>query len=340
MLLIFLFVSLLSVTNGLPLNKNHPDLLSQVLSFKKGNDNSSLLSALADADPTKVKEVIVLVQTLLTTSQNELKHLKTKSSDADTKYTDAVVAYDADVVAQTNGEKRLKKKLDDAKSAETVAQSNYDQGVITYQNAVDTSKAVKDTQKTAKNTANGVLASAKTRLESEISSLTLVITTLNGVLGLNTFAPTASPISLSAAPTLTGEIHTSSGYTYVRALTGLRNPYNIEIKVKASQDAMIFVGTPIPDNQWGLEVGLGLSGNTENALRDGKEAPNFDYRAGSALDADSFVTFNVKQNGHTMTVLREGLPFMSGNPPHKDKPDREIWVATNGVKGQWIVRLV
>jgi len=193
-MLMFLSMLLLIVIDGLPLMKMHDSmhnsssLVNQIISSK--DDHKLLLSILADADPSKLNDVIALVRSLLVGSETELAALITSSDDADTVYDDAVTAHDTAISTQTSGIAQLATDLAVANAA---AQIIHDQGVATLQGVVDVANNAKNTASEAKNTANGVLAAERVRLESEISILTQVIALVEGVIGINTFAPTSSP---------------------------------------------------------------------------------------------------------------------------------------------------
>jgi len=210
-MLVFLFF-LFNVVDGISLAKMHnssnfakipvakmdnSDLMSQILESK--GDPKALLGVLADADPAKVNEVLGLLRALLADSQNELAALIASSNTADSNYDDAVAAHNAAVVAQSDGLVQLQDALD---AANTAAQTTYDQGSTALQAAVDAAQVVVDTTTTAKNTANGVLAADRSRLDSEIATLIQVIALMEGLLGLNTFAPSASPPASPALDTL------------------------------------------------------------------------------------------------------------------------------------------
>jgi hypothetical protein len=201
-MLVFLFF-LFNVVDGISLAKMHnssnfakipvakmdnSDLISQILASK--GDRKALLGVLADADPAKVNQILTLLRALLADSQSELAALISSSNTADSNYDDAVAAHNAAVVAQSNGVVQLQDALD---AANTAAQATYDQGSTALQDAVDAAQVVVDTTSTAKNTANGVLAADRSRLDSEIATLIQVIALMEGLLGLNTFSPTSSP---------------------------------------------------------------------------------------------------------------------------------------------------
>lgn len=193
---------------GVPVAKmQNSDIISLILTSK--DDNKALLNVLADADPAKLVEVIGLLQVLLSTSQNELAALVAASGGADSAYDDAVTVYNAAVVAQTTGTVQL--------------QTDYDQGVAALQNAVNAAQAVVDSTTTAKNTANGVLSADRVRLDSEIATLTQVIALLQGVLGINTFSPTASPTNAPVSGTCNwlDIIGNPTGYNTVAGLHGV-----------------------------------------------------------------------------------------------------------------------
>jgi len=201
-MLVFLFF-LFNVVDGISLAKMHnssnfakipvakmdnSDLMSQILASK--GDRKALLGVLADADPAKVNQILTLLRALLADSQSELAALIASSNTADSDYNDAVAAHNAAVVAQSDGVVQLQAALD---AANTAAQATYDQGSTALQAAVDAAQVVVDTTRTAKNTANGVLAADRSRLDNEIATLIQVIALMEGLLGLNTFAPTSSP---------------------------------------------------------------------------------------------------------------------------------------------------
>jgi hypothetical protein len=187
-----------SLEDGLPLAKtlNH-NLLNQIISSK--DDQKVLLDIVADADPAKLHEIISLVRDILRISENELKDLQDESDSGDVAYENAVNDHNAAIVAQTNGLTQLSDAYD---IAEAAAKAIYDQGVISLQAAVDAAKVAEDSASSAKNTANGVLSAERTRLESEISSLKQVIAIIEGVIGINTVAPTVAPtLSPTVSPT-------------------------------------------------------------------------------------------------------------------------------------------
>lgn len=190
-------IPLAKLSSSIPLNRTE-DLLSQIMLHKDSNE--ALLSVLSEADPAKLNEVITLLKALLSTSEGELSELTTASDNADTAYTNAVAAHNAALVAQTDGLVTLATTRDNAISD---ANSTYDQGVTALQETVNAAKSLVDSTNSAKHTANGVLAADEVRLNNEINTLTQVITLLEGLLGINTFAPTASPTvpAVTASPT-------------------------------------------------------------------------------------------------------------------------------------------
>jgi len=102
------------------------------------------------------------------------------------------------VYEQSNTESQLMRdQSDDA------AQSTHDQGIATIQGVVDVAKSAVDAASEIKNTANGVLAAERVRLDSEVATLHQIIALIQGVIGINTVAPTTSPTtSPTLSPTL------------------------------------------------------------------------------------------------------------------------------------------
>jgi len=201
---------LFNVVAGIPLAKlsstsvpfnGTKDLLSQIMLFK--DNHKALLSVLSDADPAKLNEVITLLKALLTTSQAELLGLTTSSDNADTAFTDAVASHNAAIVAQTNGLGPLATTRDNAIA---LANTNYNNGVTALQDAVNAAKLIVDSTNSTKVTANGVLAVDQGRLNSEITTLRQVIQLMEGLLGLNTFSPTASPTVSAPSYEISGGI--------------------------------------------------------------------------------------------------------------------------------------
>jgi len=175
-MLMFLSLLLLSVIDGVPLIKMHGSellnvsikdsgLMKDLMSSK--NDHKALLSIISEADPAKLNAVVALVRELLETSKSELEELTTNSDNADVAYSNAVIAHETAIGAYDQGVIELK--------------TAYDQGVSALQAGVDVAKGVKDTSSATKNTANGVLAAEKSRLESEISALTDIIALIEGL---------------------------------------------------------------------------------------------------------------------------------------------------------------
>jgi hypothetical protein len=196
-MLFIVYCLLFNFVTGIPLAKlsntsirvsGTKDLLSQIMTFK--DNDEALLSVLSDADPARLNEVITLLKALLTTSEAELLGLTTSSGNADTAFTDAVASHNAAIVSQTNGLGPLATTRDNAIAT---ANTNYNNGVAALQDAVDAAKLIVDSTNSTKITANGVLAVDQGRLNSEITTLRQVIQLMEGLLGINTFSPTASP---------------------------------------------------------------------------------------------------------------------------------------------------
>jgi len=189
MLLMFLSVLVLSVV-GVPLMKMQDSgLINDILSSK--NDHKALLNIISEADPAKLDAVVVLVLDLLKVSKSELEQLTTNSDNADAAYSSAVISHDAAVGAQTTGLVDLK--------------TTYDQGVATLKAVVDAAKKVKDSTSATKDTANGVLAAEKTRLDSEITSLGDIISLIKGINPRSAPVFTlSSPNKISSAACFTG----------------------------------------------------------------------------------------------------------------------------------------
>jgi hypothetical protein len=203
-MLLILFCLLFNVIDGIPLAKLHDtsisfggislaempnsDLMNQIMTSK--DDEEALLSVLSDADPAQINQIITLLKGLLAASRTELDGLITSSANADADYNAAVAAHNAAIVAQTNGEATLET---DKATAISDANTAYNQGVAALQAAVTAAKSQVDSTNSTKNTANGLLAVDKTRLESEIRTLTTVIALMESVLGINTASPTSSP---------------------------------------------------------------------------------------------------------------------------------------------------
>jgi len=163
-----------------PLKKiANKQLIDLIIDHQK--DPAYLLSVLSNVDPTQLNAVIVLIRVLLADSESDLTALNLASTNANTAYTDATVAYDSAVLARSRLETAY---TDDNVRRETAytAQS----AVLDQQ--VNELFVVQTEAHGAKTNAQGTFDTEKIRLNGEIETLKQVITLLEG-LGGSTSVP-------------------------------------------------------------------------------------------------------------------------------------------------------
>jgi len=149
-------------------------LMDVIMNHQK--DPAYLLSVLSNVDPTQLNAVIVLIRALLADSESELVALNLASTNANTAYTDATVAYDAAALARSRLETAY---TDENVRLETVYTA---QSVILDQQVNDLF-VVQTEAHGAKTNAQGTLDTEQIRLNGEIATLKQVIVLLDGLGG-------------------------------------------------------------------------------------------------------------------------------------------------------------
>jgi len=126
---------------------------------KNSNSTKSLLEALSEADPAKVKEIIVLLEQLASTSLSEKGHLETAVSDANTALAEAESS-----LSDANQD------LVDAESSLSQAQADFAQAELDQSEAVvtkDEKKSAVATAESHRNTAQTAKVTADKALEDQ-----------------------------------------------------------------------------------------------------------------------------------------------------------------------------
>jgi hypothetical protein len=205
------------------------NLMQQIL--KHTNDTQSdkfLINLVNELDPAQVQNVIVLVQALLDSSRGDLDRLILGCTDAGNALDSAVAAHTDALLAQTEGVAASELILADGTAAaqnlfdQTVGslQADHQQIVAQLQAAVDSALSDKNAATNAKSVADGMLNSEQGRLESEIQSLSQVISILQSVSEANGISVPQNGLYSWFKPSGAHAVWSSSVGNFVGAATG------------------------------------------------------------------------------------------------------------------------